>query len=476
MPHRLFAPRHARPGPVRALLAAAGVALLAGCGHPTALQPPAPPVPRVWPVDATGAVQDASRVHWHHFFSDPRLQALIGAALEHNRDLRIAAARVQEARAQYGITRAERLPLVSLGSQAAIQRSSAAISGLDAQSNSNRYDLAVSMVSFEIDFWGRLAQLSEAARASYLATEEARRAVHLSLIADVARAYYAQLHQDEALALARNTVALRAHSLDLLQKGRDIGAAHDYDVQQATGALETARSQLFATEHQQAVAQHHIGFLVGQMPATLPAGQPLHAQAMDVQLAAGLPGEVLLLRPDVLAAEQRLAAAHANVGAARAAFFPKLLLTAGLGFASPALATLFSGGTWNFQPALSLPLFDGGRTAANADVAAARKVMAVAEYERTIQLAFREVADQLSARTSLAHQLQAADANRAAQERRLAIAQARYDIGLVGYLEVLDAQRDLVAAQQSQVQLRRAQLDAAAQLYKALGGGSRVDA
>lgn len=476
MPTRSPTPHRPAPPALHRMLAACAVVLLAGCTTPTALERPAPPVPQAWPGDAAAGAQDASRVHWHQFFSDPRLQALIAAALEHNRDLRIAAARVQEARAQYGISRAERLPLVNGTAQAAIQRSSPAISGLNAQSNANRYDLAVSMVSFELDFWGRLAQLSEAARASYLATEEARRAIHLSLIADVAIAYYAQLQNDDSVALAHSTVALRTQSLALLHKGLEIGGAHDYDVQQATGALETARGQLFAAEHQQALSRNHLGFLVGQVPAALPPGRPLDSQVIDVSLAAGLPGEVLLLRPDVLAAEQRLAAAHANVGAARAAFFPKLLLTAGLGFASPALATLLSGGTWNFQPALSLPLFDGGRTAAQADIAAARKVVAVAEYEKTIQLAFREVADQLSARAALTRQLQAGIANQNAQARRLQIAQARYEGGMVGYLEVLDAQRDMVAAQQTVTQLRRAQLDAAAQLYKALGGGSRADA
>ncbi len=474
-------PRQApRPAPIRtplrALCAACAMTLLAGCAQQAALQRPAPPVAQAWPGDVAAGLQDATRIHWNRYFTDPRLQALIGAALEHNRDLRIAAARVQEARAQYGIAQAERLPLVNLSAQAAVQRSPPAISGLDAQSNANRYDIAMSMVSFEIDFWGRLAQLSEAARAGYLATEEARRAVHLSLVSDVAVAYFALLQQNEALALAQSSLALRERSLDLLQKGRDIGGAHYYEVQQATGALETARVQLFAAQHQQALARHHLGFLVGQMPAALPAGLPLQAQAMDIQLAAGLPAEVLLLRPDVLAAEQRLVAAHASVGAARAAFFPKVLLTAGLGFASPALAMLFSGGAWNFQPAISMPLFDGGRTAANADIAEARKVVAIAEYERTIQLAFREVADQLSARTSYALQLQAAMANQAAQQERLTIAQARHDGGMVGYLEVLDAQRDLVSAQQTATQVRRAQLDAAAQLYKALGGGSRSDA
>lgn len=463
-----------RPATPRALGALCAALLLAGCAQQAPLQRPEAPVPMAWPGQLTEGGQDATRIHWRSYFADARLQALIAAALEHNRDLHIAAARVQEARAQYGITRADRLPGVNLGAQAAIQRSPPALSGLDAQSNADRYDLAVSTVSFELDFWGRLARLSESARASYLATEEAQRALQLSLVSDVASAYFALLQQDEALALARANLALREESLDLLTRGQQIGAVQDYDVQQATGALESARGTLFAATHQQTLATNRLQFLVGQTPAALPPGDTLTAQALGQSLAAGLPGEVLLLRPDVLAAEQRLAASHANVGAARAAFFPKIVLTAGLGFASPALATLFSGGAWNFQPALSFPLFDGGRLEAQADVAEARKRVAIAEYEKTIQQAFREVADQLSARRMLAQQLQAIAANQRAQQRRLEIAQARYAGGLVGYLEVLDAQRDLVGVQQIAIELRRAQLDASAQLYKALGGGARA--
>ena len=403
-----------RPATPRALGALCAALLLAGCAQQAPLQRPQAPVPAVWPGQLTEGGQDATRIHWRSYFADARLQALIAAALEQNRDLHIAAARVQEARAQYGITRADRLPGVNLGAQAAIQRSPPALSGLDAQSNADRYDLAVSTVSFELDFWGRLARLSESARASYLATEEAQRALQLSLVSDVASAYFALLQHDEALALARANLALREESLDLLARGQQIGAVQDYDVQQATGALESARGTLFAATHQQTLATNRLQFLVGQAPAALPPGGTCTAQALGQARAAGLPGEVLLLRPDVIAAEQRLAASHASIAAARAAFFPKVLLTAGLGFASPALATLFSGGAWNFQPAITLPLFDGGRNAANLDVAEARKVIAVAEYEKTIQLAFREVADQLSARASLARQLQAVQAGRTA--------------------------------------------------------------
>jgi multidrug efflux system outer membrane protein len=200
----------------------------------------------------------------------------------------------------------------------------------------------------------------------------------------------------------------------------------------------------------------------------------LDGQGLDIEVAPGLPSDVRLMRPDVMAAEQRLRASNANIGAARAAFLPKVLLTASLGAASQGLAALYGGSAWTFQPAISLPLFDNGRTASGVDLAEARKVVAVAEYEKTIQLAFREVSDLLSSRVSLARQLKAASLNAKAQERRLQIATARYNAGLISYLEVLDSQREYISAQQVMVQMRRAQLDAVAQLYKALGGGSQI--
>ena len=471
-----FTRQHLTGAAVQAALALTVAAQLAGCAQPSEFKRLALAVPQNWTASTpTVGSLDAAKTHWRAFFTDPRLQLLIGTALEQNRDLRIAAARVQESRAQFGLVRAEQLPLVNLLGRGAIERSPASVSGVGGQSTGQRYDLTLSSVSFEVDFWGRLARLSDAARDSYLATEESRRAVQLSLVADVATAYFNLLQFDDLVGLAHATVVSRERSRALLIKGHELGAAQEYEVQQATGAVEAARGNLAALAQQRSVATNQINFLIGQVPATLPPARPLEAQGLDAELSPGLPGEVLLARPDVMAAERRLIAAHANVDAARAAFFPKVLLTAGLGVAGLGLGSLFSGGAWAFQPLLSLPLFDGGRSDANADVAAARKNIAVAEYEKTVQLAFREASDQLSARVSLASQLRSAQANTSAQQRRLQIAQARFDAGTIGYLDVLDAQRDLVTAQQTFVQVRRAQLDAAAQLYKALGGGSQAD-
>lgn len=459
------------------LLVPALALALSACSSLTPPPRPGAPVPGQWPgaVSAVGA-RDAAKTHWRNFFPDPRLQALIEAALQNNRDLRIAAGRVLEARAQYGIARADRLPTVNLFGQATYQRTPPSLNYSGEPLTSERYDLSLSSLQYELDFWGRVANLNEAARTSYLATEEARRAVQLTLVSDVASAYFQHLQATELAALARANVASREESVALITKGRDIGATYDFELDQARGLLENARSNLAALDHQRIQASNQLAYLVGGLPEQLPRGLPLAAQGVDNDLAPGLPGEVLLLRPDVMAAEQRLAASHANIEAARAAFFPKIMLTAGLGVAGAGLGSLFAAKAWTFQPSLTLPLFDGGRTESALDVAKARQVVAVADYEKAIQQAFRDVSDQLSARASLAVQMRSAQANREAQARRLTVAQARQGAGLVSYLEVLEAERDLVTARQTVAQIQRAQLESATLLYKALGGGSQAAA
>ena len=450
------------------------VMILSGCSQTTEFLRPATPVPEIWPgvdgSDGLGTVV-STKTEWHDFFTDPRLQVLIAAALEYNRDLRIAAARVQEARAQYGIARADLRPTVNLLGSSDTTHSPADVVTGGAPLTSQRLDFSLSSVSFELDFWGRLSGLSEAARQSYLATEESRRAVYLSLISDVASAYFSVLQARELHALSLSTVEANERTVALIAKGRDLGGVGDYEFEQARGVLESSRSSLDEVEHQQTVATNKLNFLIGNSPVKWGPGATLEQQVADDDLAPGLPSEVLLARPDVMAAEQRLRAAHANIGAARAAFLPKVVLTTAVGLASSGLAGLLAGGAWSFQPLISMPLFDGGRTAAGVDIAQARKVVAVAEYEKTIQQAFREVADLLSSRASLAKQMRAAQANMKAQDTRLRIVQGRFEAGFVSYLEVLAARRDLVVAQQTGVQVRRARLEATAQLYKALGGG-----
>jgi multidrug efflux system outer membrane protein len=450
------------------------VAGLAACAQLPEFQRPPLPVPKEWADQTLDKPQLAIKTHWRAFFTDPQLHALIEVALENNRDMRIAAARVLEARAQYGVAKADLGPTVNLLGMGNLTRTSSDLSGIGAPLTSQRFDLQLSAVSFELDFWGRVANLSESARLSYLATEESRRLVYLSLVADVATSYFTLLQMRELAAIERSTLGLRELSLALIATGQALGGASDFEFQQATGMAESTRGNLANLEYQQAVAVNRLNFLLGNTAFKWQPGAGLNQQGLDSEMAPGLPAEVLLLRPDVLAAEQRLMAAHANIGAARAAFLPKVVLTTALGLASQGLAGLFSGGAWSFQPLISLPLFDGGRTAAGVDLAQAREVVAVAEYERSIQVAFREVADLLASRLSLARQLDAARIFAQAQARRLEIAQGRFDAGMIGYLDVLEAQRDINSARQQAAQLRRAQLESTVQLYKALGGGDDV--
>jgi multidrug efflux system outer membrane protein len=453
-------------------VSAASVVFLVACAPIKDFVRPELPVPQQWTVIEGETAAAAAKTHWKVFFADPQLQTLIGLALDNNRDLRIAAGRVQEARAQFGIARADLLPTLNAMGSGNVTRTSSDLTGTGAPLTSQRFDLAVSSVSYEIDFWGRVANLNESARMSYLASEESRRSVYLSLISDVALSYLSLLQYKELMAGEQSNVALREHSLLLIEKGLKAGAANDFEYQQARSLFESAQATLASYDYQFTVARNRLNFLLGNAPFDLKLGARLDQQGLDTALAAGLPSEVLLLRPDVMAAEQRLRATHANIAAARAAFYPKVMLTASLGLASQGLAGLFSGGAWAFQPLITMPLFDGGRTAAGVELAQARKVIAVAEYERAIQLAFREVADLLTSRKSLARQVESARITIAAQARRLEIAQGRYEAGVSSYLDVLEAQRELIGVQQMGVQLRRAQLESNVQLYKALGGGS----
>ena len=447
------------------------LAALGGCSLAPIYQRPAAPVAAVWP-DSAKSPATRPMPDWQAYFPDPRLQALIAAALENNRDLRIATARIAEARARYGIVQADRLPNVNLNAQRSASLSPASTSFTGKPFQAQRYDVNVGLVSFELDFWGRVASLNAAAKANFLATEAAQRAFRLSLIADVASAYLSLLELQERSQLAESTTRGRAEMRALIGKRRDAGVSGDLDALQAEGAYQAASAEQANLQRQRAAAENLLVMLVGKIPAEMPAGRSLAGQDIPDDLLAGVPSDVLLQRPDVLSAEQRLIASNANIGAARAAFLPRISLTGAFGTASRQLSGLFGAGSdaWNFQPALTLPLFDAGRNAANGDVAEARRVIAVAEYEKTIQLAFREVADLLAARAALNAQLVAQQANTQAQNQRLKLVEARYRAGIANHLELLDAERDAYAAAQGELQVRRAKLAAATQLYKALAG------
>lgn len=460
--------------PLLPVLPLAALMLLSGCSlAPDFLRPNAP-VADSWQGNAAGA-RTVEQTAWREFFPDQRLQALIEAAFEHNRDLRIAVARVDEARGLYGLARADRLPGLNIGGSQTAARTPASISSTGTTLHSRRYDSGLTLPSFEVDFWGRVASLSESARASYLATEEAQRSFRLGLIADVAIAYFSLLEMEERTQIARATVAARQAGRDILAKRREVGMAGELDYLQADGALELAKADYASLERQRAAAYNALVLLVGKpgLDAQLTDHGTLAQQGVSADLRVDLPVDVIVRRPDIMAAEQKLVAANANIGAARAAFLPKLILLGNVGSAARTIGGLFDSntGAWSFTPSLSMPLFDWGRTSSNLDVAEARKVIAVAEYEKAIQQAFREIADLIVAREQLGQQLSALEAAEKAQTGRLHLAEARYNAGISNYLDVLDAQREAYNAQQSTVQIRRLLLATAASLYKALGGG-----
>jgi multidrug efflux system outer membrane protein len=461
---------------------------LAGCSFTPAYQRPQLPVPSQWPsYEKVGAGETVTRdilsatnlqlPSWRTFFNEPRLQSLIEKALEHNRDMRIAVARVAEAQAQFGIVQADRLPTINIVAGQSAARTPAQLSPtLRAQTN-RRYDINVGMTAFELDFWGRVKNLDAAARANYLATTEARDAFRLSLIADVANAYYSLQEFDERRHLAKAAADSRAESLRLINKRREVGLANDLEFLTADAANVSARAELANLERNYRLANNALALIVGVPPQNLPPNRLLADQGAVDELTVTLPSEVLLRRPDVHSAEQRLIAANANIGAARAAFLPRIGISLALGTASRTFSGLFDSetGSWSFLPSLVQPLFDSGRTQANVNLTEARKVIAIAEYEKTIQQAFREVADALAARDQLGEQLSALIANEKSQTDRLRLVDARYRAGVSSYLELLDAQRDAFTAQQSAIQVRSAMLTAAARLYKALGGDAPVD-
>ncbi len=460
------------------VLTIAAAAVLTGCTMaPDYKQPPmatAPAYPAEGQPEAGGI--KATALGWRSFFSDPRLQKFIEAALANNRDLRISVARIEEARGQYRVQRADLLPTIA--GEASAQRShggSVSTGGAGAATTIDRYSAGLGITSFELDFWGRVRSLSNAGRATYLATIEAERAFRLSLIADVAGAYLALREADERISLAEATVASREKGLEIARQRLDAGVTSALDYRQSETLLTQAQTELATLRRTRAQTRNQLDVLVGgPVEGPLPAPLALDAQGMTQQLGAGLPSDLLLDRPDILGAEQQLRAANANIGAARAAFFPRITLTGSGGYESVELKNGLGqdGLSWSLGPAsLTLPIFDFGRNQGNLDVAKARQNIAVSTYEKTVQEAFREVADALAARRYLADQVEAQQRALTAQRSSAELAQLRYQNGVANYLEVLDAERNLFDAEQSLVATRRSQLDNLVTLYVALGGG-----
>ncbi|MBM3114306.1 efflux transporter outer membrane subunit [Jeongeupia naejangsanensis] len=459
------------------MISLAVLALLGGCAMGPDYQRPALDMPKqIGQVDATSQSASLPAIKWENYFTDPALTPLIRDALANNRDLRVAVARVEEARALYGIQRADQLPTFNANGAAAASRVPGSLSSTGSEAINHRYDANLGLLSYELDFWGRVRRLSEAAQANYFASEAAQKSFRSGLIADVVSGYYAAQALSEQLAFSRKTEVARAETLRLVQRRLDVGVAGRLELLEAQTALEAAQTISAQLAKQKDNARHALSVLIGRVVADdeLISGDAtlLEKRPLPLAIPAGLSSEVLLGRPDVEQAEQQLVAANANIGAARAAFFPKVTLMGSAGSASAELGDLFKSGSgaWSFLPTVSMPIFDGGRTQSGLDLAEARKVGAVASYEKTVQVAFREVADVLSDQQWLAAQLEAQQRLIRSQSARMDLAERRYKDGLTNYLEFLIAQRDYFTSQQTLIEARRARLTVAAQAYKALGG------
>ncbi|WP_219132705.1 efflux transporter outer membrane subunit [Janthinobacterium sp. UMAB-60] len=447
---------------------------LAGCASmaPPYAPPPLPVAAQYPETDPAGA--HAADIAWQAYFADARLQALIAQALASNRDIRIAALRVEEARAAYGIQRAEQFPTIALGASGSRARVPGDLSVTGRPMTSAQYQTGLNVSAWELDFWGRVRSLKDSALQTLLASDEARRAVSVALVAQVANGYLGLRELDERVALARATVDSRAESLRIFTRRFEVGSISKLDLTQVETLLSQALSLSAQLEQARAVQAHALAQLVGGPVDLTPDTRRFDDASVLQPLHAGLSSALLTQRPDLMAAEHQLRAAQANIGAARAAFFPTISLTAAYGTASAELSGLFDSGSgaWNFAPRLVLPIFDAGRIRANMDLAEVRRDVAVANYEKSVQGAFREVADALSNRRWLALQVDIGKTTLAAQSERARLAKLRYDNGAAPYLEVLDAQRDLLTVEQQLVQTRRALLSSQVSLYAALGGGA----
>jgi multidrug efflux system outer membrane protein len=455
--------------------------LLAGCSLAPRYERPAAPVATVFPGDpAQPAGLSAASVPWQAFFTDPRLTKLIDLALASNRDLRVSALNIEQARAQFRIQRAALFPVLGVSANGSRSRPNpfGALSA-NAPGVASSYAVNLGVTAWEIDFFGRITSLKDAALAQYLATEESRKAAQISLIGAVATGWLTLLADDELLELTRQTLGTRDESVRLTKLRFDSGVASEIDFQLANSLAQTARASY---AQQQRLRMQDENALVLLLGAPLPPEAMAGADANKLDgvksipdVPAGLPSDLIAERPDIRAAEQQLIAANANIGAARAAFFPRISLTTSIGTVSSQFAGLFERGSnaWAFSPQLSLPIFNAGANIAGLDSAKAGRDIAVAQYERTIQSAFRDVADALAGRATLTEQLKAQRAQADAEGIRFKLSDLRYRNGIASALDLLDAQRSQFAAQQATVQAHLLQLQNQVVLYKALGGGWR---
>jgi outer membrane protein, multidrug efflux system len=466
---------------------------LSACTMEPHYKRPAAPVPATWAstAAASGNTRPATETGWRQFFPDPNMQRLIEIALANNRDLRVAALNVQSAQAQYRVQRADLFPTIAATGLEEIEKypsgvlatgaagsatggSTTSAVGSTGGSTIRFFEAGVGFTNYELDLFGRIRSLSKAKFEAYLGSEESRRSTQISLVAEVVSAYLAVLADETILRVTRETLQSQTASYDLTKRSLDAGTTTAQAFRQAATTVDTAKANLAEYTRQAAEDRNALMLLLGaSIPADITFDIDLDKVNLSADLPAGIPSEVLANRPDVLSAEHTLLAANANIGAARAAFFPSITLTGEYGTASTQLSGLFKPGTsaWSFSPQITLPLFAGGANKANLDLNKIQKDINVAQYEKTLQTAFQEVDDALASRRTLDEQLAAEQALLEDTTQSFKLADLRFRSGVDSYLPVLDAQRALYAAQQSVVSLELTRLQNMATLYKALGGG-----
>ncbi|WCM53534.1 efflux transporter outer membrane subunit [Pseudomonas sp. WJP1] len=448
-----------------------------GCSLIPDYQRPEAPVDSAWTTPVEKRATGGDRVTWQAFFHDEPLRQLITQALDNNRDVRVAALNIEKAQAQYRITRSQTLPSIDGSGSGTAQRLPGDVATSGSTGTSHQYNAGIGFTAYELDFFGRVDSLKQQALESYLGSIEAQRSVRLALIAQVATAYYQLQADQQLLAIARQTLASQQSSYELVRNSYRMDVATELDLSQAESTVRTAEAS--QAQFSRAVEQdkNALVLLVGK-PLSAPLFSAVQLDALNVEsdLAVGLPSDLLTWRPDILAAEHALKAANANIGAARAAFFPSIQLTASTGSASADLGQLFAGGqgAWTFVPSINLPIFNYGRNQANLDVAKVQASIEVANYQKAIQVAFREVSDSLVARESLDIQVKAESQLVQANARSYRLAESRYQEGVDTYLNALDSQRNLYSAQQTLVLTKLLRINNLVSLYKALGGGEEV--
>ena len=461
-------------------LLSAGIAIMpAGCTMAPKYARPAAPVPAQWPSgpaysEVRGATQvsDVQDLRWREFFADKKLQQVIGTALTNNRDLRVAALNVEQARALYGIQRAELYPAVAATGSLSKERIPANVEGFPEPVTIKNYSVNLGVASWEIDFFGRIRSLKDRALAEYLATEQARRSAQILLVSSAANAYLALAADRENLKLSETTLEAQQAAYVLVKRRYELGLATELDLFRAQTPVDAARRDVALYTQQVAKDKNALNLLVGAPTASELLPTELSAVTPPKEISAGVSSVVLLRRPDVVEAENLLRAANADIGAARAAFFPQISLTAAIGTASSDLSGLFKSGSgmWSYAPQIVMPIFDA-RTWSAYKAANVQREIAVTQYEKAIQSAFREVADALAVRGTVDQEVSAQQSlvNASAETYRLAT--SRYDKGIDSFLSVLDAQRSLFAAQQALVFLRQQKISNQVTLYAVLGGG-----